>query len=80
MKDYADLVRNSPTLAGCVFLLFFGPGLMDRASSAPEQLRDLMIYVGPSMMVFGGISLIVVVAHMIFRLLYKPKAPPRSGS
>ena len=78
MKDYADLVRISPPVAGCVFLLYFGPGLMDRASSAPEKLRDLMIYVGPSMMVIGGIGLIVVVLHTIFRL-FRPKAESSAG-
>ena len=73
IKRAIELVSKSTALAACLVLLFFGNGMIEKVSKVPVGLQDLFSYVGSIMMVVGGIGLVLILPHMIYRQ-YKNKA------
>ena len=74
MQVWAELLRSSPPVAVCLALLFFGSGMIDRASVVPGGVQVWLSYVGPIMMLAGGIGLILILPRTIYQM-YKVKIP-----
>ncbi len=72
MEVWRDLLRGFPEAVICIALLFFGSGMIDKADEVPLELQAGLAYAGPIMMLVGGIGLIVILPHAIYRL-YKGK-------
>ena len=68
MQVWAELLRSSPPAAVCLALLFFGSLMIDKTSVVPGGLQDWVSYVGPIMMLAGGIGLILILPHTIYRM------------
>ncbi len=79
MQVWADLLRSSPPMAICLALLFFGSEMIDKASVVPVGLQVWLSYAGPTMMLVGGIGLILTLPHTIYRL-YKANVPSARGA
>ena len=73
MQVWVDLLRSSPPLAVSLALLFFGNGMAEKVGKVPVVLQDWFTYLGPVMMIVGGIGLVLILPHTVFRL-YKNKA------
>lgn len=73
MRDWGDLLRDFPEALICAALLYFGSGMLDRASDVPIGLQIWLAYFGPIMMLVGGIGLILILLYTFYRL-YRGKA------
>ena len=71
MQAWGVLLRSFPAAAICFALLYFGLWMIDRASVVPIGVQAGMAYVGPIMMLVGGIGLIVILPRTIYELYTK---------
>jgi len=75
MQHWLELLRSFPAAAICLALLSFGSGMLDKGDVVPADLRVSMAYAGASMMLAGGVGLIVILPHTIYRLFVSKTAP-----
>ena len=67
MQAWEAVLRYSPAIAICAALLYFGSWMIERVSLFPVGVQTLMPYVGSIMMMVGGIGLILILPHAIYR-------------
>ena len=67
MQAWGAFLRYFPPATICAALLYFGSWMIDKASAVPVGVQTGMAFVGSIMMMVGGIGLVLILPHAIYR-------------